>query len=116
MKWPVDMCSDAMTPCEAIEIVTFRLVRGVSFADFVDANREVDAWLKQQPGFRSRRIAEERNYSVVDVLLWDSEAAARTAMHKLMDELADSLVHALIDHATVSWTVAKIRHKHETDN
>ncbi|ALK99504.2 hypothetical protein AM586_11175 [Massilia sp. WG5] len=110
------MWSDAMLDSEAIEIVTFRLVRGVSFADFVEANRDVDAWLKLQPGFRSRRIAEERDARIVDVLLWDSGAAARSAMHKLMSELAGSPVHALIDHATVTWTVAEIRHKHAIDH
>jgi hypothetical protein len=107
---------DAMRDKGAIEIVTFRLVRGISFAGFVEANREVDAWLELQPGFRSRWIAEERDACVVDVLLWDSESAARTAMHKLMVELDDSPVHALIDHATVTWTVAKIGHKHENSD
>jgi hypothetical protein len=95
---------------EAIEIVTFRLARGASFADFVEANRHVDAWLQLQPGFRSRRLAQERSACVVDVLLWDSETAARTAMLKLMDELCDSPVHALIDQKTVTWTVAEIKH------
>jgi hypothetical protein len=110
------MWSDAMLDTEAIEIVTFRLVRGVSFDDFVAANEDVDAWLRQQPGFRSRRIGEQPGHGVVDVLFWDSEAAARTAMHKLMDELRDSPVHALIDQDTVSWTVAGIRHKHAFDD
>lgn len=105
-----------MASGEAIEIVTFCLVRGASFADFVEANREVDAWLTLQPGFRSRRIADEGNACVLDILLWTSAASARTAMHKLMDELADSPVHALIDPATVTWTVAEIRHKHEIDD
>ena len=79
------MWSDATVKSEAIEIVTFRLARGVSFADFVEANR-------------------------------DDEAAARAAMQRLMDELADSPVHALIDQATVTWTVARIGHKHEIDD
>ncbi len=79
------MWSDATVKSEAIEIVTFRLARGVSFADFVEANR-------------------------------DDEAAARAAMHRLMDELADSPVHALIDQATVTWTVVRIGHKHEIDD
>ncbi|HEX9173333.1 MAG TPA: hypothetical protein VF861_11775 [Telluria sp.] len=100
---------------EAVEIVTFRLMRGVSFAEFIDANRDVDAWLLLQPGFRSRRIGEQPGACVVDVLLWHSEAAARAAMHKLMDELADSPVHALIDQDTVTWTVAGIRHSHAID-
>jgi hypothetical protein len=110
------MWSDAMMESEAIEIVTFLLVQGVSFADFVEANRDVDAWLALQPGFRSRRIAQEHGTRVVDVLLWDAEAAARVAMRRLMDELADSPVHALIDQATVTWTVARIGHKHGIDD
>lgn len=101
---------------EAIEIVTFRLMRGVSFADFVGANRDVDAWLLLQPGFVSRRIAEQPGACVVDVLLWQSEAAARSAMHKLMDELGDSPVHARIDQDTVTWTVAAIRHSYAIDD
>jgi hypothetical protein len=101
---------------EAVEIVTFRLMQGVSFADFVDANRDVDAWLLQQPGFRARRIGEQPGACVVDVLLWQSEAAARSAMHQLMDELGDSPVHALIDQDTVTWTVAEIRHSHGIDD
>lgn len=101
---------------EAIEIVTFRLMQGVTFVDFVDANREVDAWLLLQPGFRSRRIGEQPGHCIVDLLFWDSEAAARAAMHRLMDELCDSPVHALIDQDTVTWTVTGIRHKHEIDN
>jgi hypothetical protein len=43
---------------EALEITTFRLVAGMSCEDFVAANADVDAWLRRQPGFRSRRIAE----------------------------------------------------------
>lgn len=100
------------TMAEAIEIVTFQLARGASFADFVDANRDVDAWLLRQPGFRSRRLAEQGDRTVVDLLVWASDTHARTAMHRLMDELRDSPVHALIDHATVTWAVATVRHQH----
>ena len=38
---------------DAIEITTFEL-NGCSVKEFVAANAEVDAWLKRQPGFRSR--------------------------------------------------------------
>lgn len=94
-----------------MEIVMFRLVRGATFAEFVDANRDVDAWLQRQSGFKWRRIGEQPGRRVVDLLAWESEAAARAAMHKLMQELADSPVHALIDQATVSWTVATVGHR-----
>ena len=42
---------------EAIEVTTFRL-NGRSCAEFVAANADIDAWLRRQPGFLSRRIAE----------------------------------------------------------
>lgn len=100
---------------EAIEIVSFQLVQGTSFSAFVDANREIDAWLLLQPGFRSRRIAQQAGSHVVDLLVWDSEEVASTAMHKLMDELRDSPVHALIDQETVTWSLAAVRHKHGRD-
>lgn len=93
----------------AVEIVTFRLMPGIAFADFVDANREIDAWLLLQPGFRSRQLREQSGRCIVDLLFWSSETAARIAMHRLMDELCDSPVHALIDQDTVTWTVAGIR-------
>lgn len=122
------MWSDAMTTTgpehaapaapvqEAVEIVTFRLLPGHDVADFVAANQDVDAWLLQQPGFRSRRIGEQSGRYIVDLLFWDSAAAARAAMHRMMDELCDSPVHALIDQETVTWTVAGIRHTHDIDH
>ena len=95
---------------EAIEITSFRLVKGYSGEDFVVANVEVDRWLKRQPGFRSRRIAERDDGTIDDMLLWDSVAEAEASMHRLMDELRNSPVHTMIDQGTVSWTVSTVRH------
>ena len=52
---------------DAIEVTTFELA-DCSVADFVAANQEVDAWLRLQPGFRSRAIALKPDGSIVDVL------------------------------------------------
>lgn len=41
----------------ALEITTFRLVKGATLTDFNAANQDVDAWLLRQPEFRSRWIA-----------------------------------------------------------
>ena len=95
---------------EAIEVTTFRLVKGYSGADFIVANADVDEWLKRQPGFRSRRIAEQDDGIIVDMLLWDSAAEAEASMHRLMDELRDSPVHTMIDQRTVCWNVSSVRH------
>jgi hypothetical protein len=95
---------------EAIEITTFKLVKGHSAEDFVAANAGIDEWLKRQPGFQSRRIAVRDDATVVDMLLWASVAEAEDAMSRLMDELHDSPVHAMIDQRTVSWNVSPVRH------
>ncbi|WP_394787095.1 hypothetical protein [Rhodoferax sp.] len=93
----------------AIEITTFRL-NGCSCAEFIAANADIDHWLRRQPGFRSRHLAEQSDGSILDMLLWDSAAQATASMHRLMDELADSPVHALIDQASAEWRVAPVRH------
>lgn len=95
---------------EAIEITTFRLTKGVSCADFIAANADVDSWLAVQPGFRSRRIAERDDAYIVDMLIWASKAEAVSAMQRLMAELADSPVHGAIDQRTVTWTASTVVH------
>lgn len=95
---------------EAIEITTFKLVKNYSCADFVAANVTVDKWLKRQPGFRSRHIAERSDGTIVDMLIWNSVAAGAAAMPKLLEELHDAPVHAMIDQRTVAWNVAPVRH------
>jgi hypothetical protein len=93
---------------DAVEVTTFRLV-DCTCAEFVEANAEVDAWLRRQPGFRSRRIAEREDGEMVDVLVWDSVEAGKDGASRLMRELAHSVVHAMIDQASVSWSVLPVR-------
>jgi antibiotic biosynthesis monooxygenase (ABM) superfamily enzyme len=95
---------------EAIEITTFKLVKGCTCEKFIATNQDIDRWLERQPGFRSRRIAQRNDGTIVDMLLWASTDDAESAMHRLMDELQNSPVHALIDQHTVLWTVAPVFH------
>jgi hypothetical protein len=95
---------------EAIEVTTFRL-SGHSCQEFVAANAEIDDWLKRQPGFQSRRIAERDDGTVVDMLIWDSAKDGRNAASGIMTEMAHSPVHTMIDQSTVDWTVAPVRHR-----
>jgi hypothetical protein len=94
---------------EAIEVTTFRL-NGQSCTEFVAANSDIDAWLKRQPGFRSRRIAERDDGTIVDVLIWATEEDGRNAAGGIMTEMGHSPVHAMIDQRSVDWTVAPVRH------
>lgn len=99
----------AMPAMDAVEVTTFRLT-GCTLAEFIDANVEVDDWLRRQPGFRSRRIAERDDGEIVDVLVWDDVLAGEAAAGRLMRELAQARVHALIDQRSVAWSVLPVRH------
>uniref|UniRef100_B0SVQ5 ABM domain-containing protein n=1 Tax=Caulobacter sp. (strain K31) TaxID=366602 RepID=B0SVQ5_CAUSK len=95
---------------QAIEITRFNLAGGLTITDFVRANADVDAWLLCQPGFVSRRISQDLDGAVIDMLIWSSAAQGKAAASRLMSELAHSPVHAAIDQQTVSWTVAPVIH------
>lgn len=92
-----------------LEITTFQL-NGYTCEAFITANADIDEWLQRQPGFQSRRIAEQEDGTIVDMLLWDSVAAGRKAMTNLMTEMADSVVHEMINQSTVSWNVYPVKH------
>jgi hypothetical protein len=94
---------------QAIELTTFKL-NGFTIQEFIDANGEIDAFLKRQPGFCSRTIFELKKGVVYDMLLWDSVQEGTAAMHLLMNELSDSVVHDMIDQSSVSWNIAPVEH------
>jgi len=94
---------------QAIELTTFKL-KGFTTLQFIEANKEIDAFLKYQKGFRSRTIFELKKDVVYDMLVWDSKEEGTEAMHKLMTELSDSPVHDMIDQSTVSWNIAPVEH------
>lgn len=94
----------------AIEITTFRLNDGLTTADFIVANADIDPWLQAQPGFLSRHICEREDGSVVDMLIWASAEAGHRAAAGVTTEMANSPVHAAIDQATVEWTISTVHH------
>jgi hypothetical protein len=103
----IDMGKHRMN--EAIEITTFKLAKGLTIKNFVAANADINEWLKLQPGFQSRRIAELEDGSIVDMLIWDSAASGKDAAERIMNEMRHSPVHAAIDQRSVIWRIAEIR-------
>ena len=93
-----------------LEITTFKLT-GCTYPEFIIANTDIDYWLQRQPGFRSRHMAQKQDGTIIDMLLWDTVKEATQAMHRLMDEMASSPVHSMIDQHTVSWNVFPIGHE-----
>lgn len=96
---------------QAMEITTFRLAADTTLKSFISANADVDQWLAQQPGFILRRITQRPDGLITDMLLWRSTRDGERAAHGIVTELADSPVHAAIDHSTVEWSVAKCLHR-----
>lgn len=93
----------------AIELTTFRL-NGYTIEQFIEANTEVDTFLKSQKGFISRSTFELNKGIVHDLLFWENEADGTNAMHKLMSELRDSVVHDMIDQSSVNWNITSVKH------
>ncbi|WP_394775249.1 hypothetical protein [Flavobacterium sp.] len=93
----------------AVELTTFKL-NNCTLQQFIEANQEIDEFLKRQRGFISRSIFELKKDMVYDLLEWETAEDGTSAMHKLMSELSDSVVHDLIDQSTVSWNIAPIKH------
>ncbi|MBZ6284850.1 hypothetical protein [Streptomyces olivaceus] len=95
---------------ETLEITTLRPAPGLTAADFVQANADIDAYLKRQPGFLWRRIVETDDGRVIDIVAYDSLPHARTGAVGITGEMADSPVHATIDHDSVDWQLTTALH------
>lgn len=93
---------------EALEITTFRLVAGLTGADFVNANEDINEYLRRQPGFRWRRISEDDKGTITDIVAWDSASDGERSAAGIMNEMADSPVHATIDPTTVEFRIGSV--------
>jgi hypothetical protein len=93
---------------EAVEVTTFRLVGELTMADFIEANHDINVWLRGQKGFKLRRTWEDGQGKVVDMLLWASAADGHRAARGIVIEMATSPVHAVIDQSTVNWSISAV--------
>ncbi|MFC3502114.1 antibiotic biosynthesis monooxygenase family protein [Micromonospora krabiensis] len=93
---------------EALEVTTFRLVAGLTGADFVAANTDIDDYLRRQPGFRWRRIAQDDDGTIIDIVAWESAADGRRSASGIMTEMANSPVHATIDQGSVDFRIVPV--------
>ncbi|MDF2444680.1 MAG: hypothetical protein JWR01_2883, partial [Subtercola sp.] len=53
---------------ETLEVTTLRPAPGLTAADFIAANADIDAYLKRQPGFEWRRILESADGTIIDIV------------------------------------------------
>jgi hypothetical protein len=95
---------------EALEVTVLRPAPGLTAADFVAANADIDDYLRRQPGFIWRRITETDDGTIIDIVAYESKALALAGAGGISGEMGDSPVHGAIDHSTVEWRVAETLH------
>ncbi|WP_120337447.1 hypothetical protein [Cryobacterium soli] len=95
---------------QTLEVTTLRPAAGLTTADFVTANADIDEYLKRQPGFEWRRILETGAGTIIDIVAYDSMEHARAGAAGISGEMAHSPVHATIDHSTVDWKLTTVVH------
>lgn len=87
-----------------VEIVEFKLVPSVSTEKFLTANGEVEAWVKRQDGFISRRLCLRGDGTWIDIVLWRSEQSAKLAAEHISTELGQSAFMCMIDFGSVKMS------------
>ena len=93
---------------EVLEITTLRPAPGLTAADFIAANADINDYLKRQPGFLWRRIVERDDGMIVDIVAYDGLAHAEHGAAGITGEMSGSPVHATIDHGTVDWQLTTV--------
>jgi len=98
-----------------LEVVTFRLLPDRE-AGFVAANTVVNDWLARQPGYISRQLARKPDGEWIDVVLWQSNAAAWTAAEKMMKEIGECEAMRAIDPTTMVMRHGAVTLGHHAQN
>ena len=87
------------------QVTTFRL-NGHNCQEFVA--RTPISTTAEPAGFHPG--TERDDGTIIDMLIWDSAKQLQRASG-IMTEMGHSPVHGMIDHSTVDWTVAPVRHR-----
>ncbi len=93
---------------QAAEVTSFRMKPGVTAKDAVEAGRDIDAWLRRQPGFVSRLMIASADGTITDIVVWKTQRDGRASSERLMAETASSRFHELVDSRSVDWSFADV--------
>jgi hypothetical protein len=84
-----------------IEIITFRLSKGCSEADFLLTCEAATSFLQTRKGFVSRRLSRANDDRYMDHVTWTSQVDAEQAMEAAMKDASLSAFIAAIDPTTM---------------
>jgi hypothetical protein len=98
----------AKTSPETAELTVFRLKKGHGAEDVRKAGRDIDRWLRRQPGFVSRSMVEHPDGSIIDIVVWRTEQEGRSSAARLLGETAASAFHDMVESDTVQWHFGRV--------
>lgn len=94
-------CTTTETKVQHVEVMTFRLTNPALDQDFATVNKEVNTFLKKQPGFISRDLGKCNDSTWIDVLRWESIKHFEAAYAKSAEDQGVKKMSAMIDFNTV---------------
>ena len=88
----------ASTAGKVLELVVFKLEKGVTREQFLDTVDAVSTWIAEQPGFMSRDLSyDAEGDRWIEVIWWTTMEAARVAAELAMTSESCAPMFALID-------------------
>ena len=99
---PSRQASHAVADQTVIEVVTFKLVAGISDADYVKASRATEDFVRGLPGFRHRMLSKAEDGTWTDTVVWADMASAKSAAEKFPQAECTTAMMQMIDPVSVS--------------
>jgi len=84
-------------PNRVVEVVTFKLAKGVQDEDFLAASKAITTFAQKQKGFVSRRLSMAEDGTWMDHVEWETMEAAEAAQKAFPKEVSLAPVVAMID-------------------
>lgn len=86
---------------QTLEIVTFKSVAGATPEAVIAAGQGIIPWLKNQPGFISRHMGQDKEGHWVDCVRWQSHGHALAAAGAMMEAPGASAFMHVIEPSSI---------------
>lgn len=93
-----------------MEIVKFKSKPGIGLEEFKIALQSLDKFVRQQPGFISRKLGVDDQGRWWDLVAWTDLQAARTAADLVMQSEECLAVFALMDEESIEMNHIETQH------
>lgn len=84
-----------------LELVTFKLAKGITDEAFLAENEHLNNWVKSQPGFEYRALAKTNEGSWTDTVFWQDMKTASAAQQSFGEEPSLQGMMKVIDMGSV---------------